>query len=441
MRIVVTGLIGQHPRLGGITWHYLQFVLGLSRLGHDVYYIEDSGEFPYNLHGGPSGNDWNSPDCSENLEHLHGVMSRFGLGERWAFRDAPRSEWHGLSDGKRKAVLESAELLLNVSGTLEHPDLYRCIPRLVYIDTDPVVTQLKIATAQPEFTERVDAHDVHFSFGESLGDPVPDTGHRWRPTRQPIVLSEWHPEAPSRNVFTTVMNWTSYAPLRHAGRSYGQKDVEFKRFLELAGDVAPLQVEVALSRTQHVEWEDEAQHLPASLRDRVRAEPDWTPRDLLRHAGFRVVDANVCCRDLDTYRDYIQSSQAEWSVAKNAYSQGQPAWFSERSACYLAAGRPVVVQDTGFGAVLPVGEGILSFTSPEEAADAIRQVDQNRARHSEAARAIASTFFDSDAVLSRLIEAAMGAGSDAAAGARCREQAGGSGRAESWGRREPARTN
>ena len=194
MRIVVTGLIGQHPRLGGITWHYLQYVLGLSRLGHDVYYIEDSG------------NDWDAPDCSENLEHLGAVMSRFGLEGRWAFRDAPRSQWHGLSDGKRKAVLRSAELLLNVSGTLEHPDLYRCIPRLVYIDTDPVVTQLKIATAQPDFADRVDAHDVHMSFGESLGDPVPDTGHRWRPTRQPIVLSEWHRVGP-----TARRTWSSNA--------------------------------------------------------------------------------------------------------------------------------------------------------------------------------------------------------------------------------------
>ncbi len=440
MRIVVTGLIGQHPRLGGITWHYLQYVLGLSRLGHDVYYIEDSGEFPYNLDGGASGNDWDAPDCSENLEHLGAVMSRFGLEGRWAFRDAPRSQWHGLSDGKRKAVLRSAELLLNVSGTLEHPDLYRCIPRLVYIDTDPVVTQLKIATDQPDFSERVDAHDVHMSFGESLGDPVPDTGHRWRPTRQPIVLSEWHPEAPNRKVFTTVMNWTSYAPLRHAGRAYGQKDVEFKRFLELAGDVAPLQVEVALSRTQHVEWEDEARDLPGRFRDRVRAEPGWTPRDLLHHAGFHVVDANACCRDLDTYRDYIQSSQAEWSVAKNAYSQGQPAWFSERSACYLAAGRPVVVQDTGFATVLPVGEGILAFKSPEEAADAIRRVDQDPARHSEAARSIATTFFDSDRVLTRLIEDATSAGAEASAGTIGREYAGDAGVASPPGRREPART-
>jgi hypothetical protein len=415
VRIVVTGLIAQHPRLGGITWHYLQFVLGLARLGHDVYYVEDSGEFPYNLDGGASGDDWNAPDCSENVGHLAGVMARFGLERRWAYRDAPRGQWYGLPDAQRRAVLESAELLLNVSGTLEHPERYRSIPRLVYIDTDPVVTQVKIATARASFVKRVAVHDVHFSFGERLGDPVPDTGHRWRPTRQPIVLSEWQPQTPARDVFTTVMNWTSYAPLRHAGRAYGQKDVEFKRFLELARDVAPIPLEVALSRTQHLEWEAEARDLPPDLRDRLRDRPDWTPRDLVRHAGFRVVDANLCCRDLDTYRDYIQSSRAEWSVAKNAYVQGRPAWFSERSACYLAAGRPVVVQDTGFGAVLPVGEGIVSFGTPQEAADAIREVHRNHARHAEAARAIASTCFDSDRVLTRLVEDATSAG-DAASG-------------------------
>jgi len=413
LRIVITGLIAQHPRLGGITWHYLQFVLGLARLGHDVYYVEDSGEYPYDLDGGASGKDWNAPDCSENVEHLRSVMARFGLEGRWAYRDAPRSQWHGLSDARRRDVLESADLLLNVSGTLEHPQHYRCIPRLVYIDTDPVVTQVKIAEGRPGFVERVEAHDLHFSFGERIGDPVPETGHRWRPTRQPIVLSEWQPDAPAREVFTTVMNWTSYAPLRHAGRAYGQKDVEFKRFLELARGVEPIPVEVALSRTQHVEWEAEAQDLPPRFRDRVGEQPDWTPRDLVEYAGFRVVDANVCCRGLDPYRDYIQSSRAEWSVAKNAYVQGRPAWFSERSACYLAAGRPVVVQDTGFGAVLPVGEGIVPFTTPEEAVEAVREVDGSYARHAEAARDIAATYFDSGTVLTRLVEDATSTGDGA----------------------------
>jgi hypothetical protein len=405
LRIVVTGLIAQHPRLGGITWHYLQYVLGLARLGHDVYYLEDSGEFPYNLDGGASGNDWVAEDCAENVGYLAGILSRFDLKERWAYRYATRPQWFGLSTQRREEVLRSADLLINVSGTLEHAEQYRSIPRLAYIDTDPVVTQTKIAIGKPSFCKRVDAHDIHFSFGEHLTGAVPATDHRWRPTRQPIVLSEWEPAAASRDVYTTVMNWTSYAPLRYAGRSYGQKDVEFKRFLELPERVAPLPMEVALSRTQHLEWEAQEEDLPPRLLALAR-EKRWTPRELVAHAGWRVVDANETCGDLDRYREYIRSSKGEWTVAKNAYVQGRPGWFSERSACYLASGRPVVVQDTGFAEVLPVGEGILPFSTLEQAAAALREVELDYARHARAARAIAEDHFDSDSVLSRLVEEA-----------------------------------
>jgi hypothetical protein len=394
LRIVVTGLIAQHPRLGGITWHYLQYVLGLARLGHDVYYIEDSGEVPYNATGGVSGDDWTAKDCSANVAHLSGGMTRFGLEDRWAYRNAPTSRWHGLPDARRREVIASADLLLNVSGSLENPQDYRVIGRLAYIDTDPVVTQAKFVTGRIGFPQRVVAHDVHFSFGERLTDVVPDTGHTWRPTRQPIVLSEWSPADTSRDAFTTVMNWTSYPPLRWKGRLFGQKDVEFRHYAELPRRVAPIPMEVALSPTRHADWQAR----------------ELDPRDLLTRGGWRVADADATCGDLDGYRDYIRSSRAEWSVAKNAYVQGSPAWFSERSACYLASGRPVVVQDTGFGAVLPVGEGLLSFETPRQAAEAVREVDRNYARHSRAALAIAETYFDSGKVLAKLIDTAMAVG-------------------------------
>src|SRR5262245_34507537 len=138
LRIIVTGLIAQHPTLGGVAWDYLQYAAGLARLGHDVYYFEDSGEWPYNLDGGPTGNDWVARDCTSNVEHLANIMSRFGLAERWAYRFPINSQWFGLPDGKRTAVLDSADLLINVSGTLEHPHQYREVARLAYIDSDPV---------------------------------------------------------------------------------------------------------------------------------------------------------------------------------------------------------------------------------------------------------------------------------------------------------------
>jgi hypothetical protein len=229
-------------------------------------------------------------------------------------------------------------------------------------------------------------HDVHFSFGERLSGVVPNTGHCWRPTRQPIVLSEWQPSGPRRDVFTTVMNWTSYKPVAYEGQIYGQKDVEFRRFLELPARVAQTVFEVAVNE----------------------GKTRRTPRALLEHKGWRVVDPQIVCPDLDSYRRYVESSKAEWSVAKHGYVVGQPGWFSCRSACYLAAGRPAVVQNTGFETVLPVGEGLLSFSTVDEAVAAIQQVEGNYARHAKAARAIAEAYFDSNLVLARLITEALG---------------------------------
>jgi hypothetical protein len=202
------------------------------------------------------------------------------------------------------------------------------------------------------------------------------------------------------------MSWTSYKPLTFDGRTYAQKDVELRRCLELPSGVAPTVLEVALGRTHHVNWQTDDETLPPEL-SQLASSKNWTPRELLTHTGWAVVDAGEVCGDLDGYRQYVESSKAEWSVAKNGYVVAQPGWFSCRSACYLAAGRPVVVQDTGFGAVLPAGEGILTFRTLEEAVAGIREVEANYQRHARAARAIAEEYFSSDIVLSRLIDEAM----------------------------------
>src|SRR5438093_5846281 len=178
LRIIVTGLIAQHRLLGGVTWDYLQVVLGMKRLGHDVYYIEDSGEWPYNFDGGPSGNDWVVHDPTPNVEHLASVMAEFGLSTNWAYRFPTKPEWFGLSEGKRTEVIRSADLLINVSGTLEKPENYRGVRRLVYIDSDPVFTQIDIAGDNSGRRHQIDAHDIHFTFGECLDKHLPDTGHR-----------------------------------------------------------------------------------------------------------------------------------------------------------------------------------------------------------------------------------------------------------------------
>jgi hypothetical protein len=380
LRIIVTGLIAQYP-LGGVAWDYVQYVSGLARLGHDVYYIEDTGQWPYNpMEGGVS------KGCEFNVDYLRRLMARFGLSEKWAYCFPWQTQWFGLSEGKRREIVESADLLINVSGTVQNPETYHSVKRLAYIDSDPVFTQIKLARGQSDFRQLLDSHDVHFSFGERLSAAIPDDGRRWRPTRQPVVLAEWEHSLPHREVFTTVMNWTSYKPLVYEGQNYAQKDVEFLRFLELPAKVAPTGLEVAVNegKTRH------------------------PPRTLLTHKGWRVVDPEIVCADFESYRQYIQSSKAEWSVAKNGYVVGQPGWFSCRSACYLASGRPVVVQDTGFGAVLPVGEGLLSFKTIDDAAAAIHEVEAKYKAHSRAARAIAEAYFDSDKVLGAVLAEATG---------------------------------
>jgi hypothetical protein len=415
VRIIVTGLIAQHPHIAGLTWHYLHYVLGLERLGHQVYYLEDSGQWPYTVDGGSSGTEWVAENCDRNLEYLDSVLRRYGLGDRWAYRFPKEESWFGLTERRRVEVVDSADLLLNVSGSLVRPDQYRRVPRLVYVDTDPIFTQVRIEAGETAFAARVAAHDVHFTFGESLA-PC-SARYRWLPTRQPVVLSEWIADEPVRTAFTTVMNWTSYAPLRHQGRTYGQKDLEFLRFVELPSRVPEQELEVALGDIQHLDWATVRTLRPQAGGTAPTISSGTVP-ELLTSTGWRVVFASETCGDLDAYRSYIQRSAAEWSIAKHGYVTGRPGWFSDRSACYLAAGRPVVVQNTGLDGWLPLGEGILAFETIEEAADLIRRIASDPGRHGRAAREIAREYFDHRVVLTALLDrAAAATAKDTASGA------------------------
>jgi hypothetical protein len=406
LRVIVTGLIATHRFQGGVAWDYLNVVLGMKRLGHDVYYLEDTGGWPYNLDGGPSGNDLIAHDPNPTVKHLANLMDDFGLSTKWAYHFPTKPEWFGLSEEKRKELIQSADLLINVSGTLEKPEKYRQVKKLLYIDTDPVFTQIKAAGGDADFRGRVNVHDVHFSFGECLGKDLPDTGHRWHPTRQPIVLGEWLSSVPHRNTFTTVMNWTSYEVTTYGGQTYGQKDVEFVKFVSLPRKVSlTTTLEVALHKA--LVWPGDYEHDMYNVCDLVQNDQKPTPHEVLKRLGWRIVDPMKVCPNFSSYRRYIQTSKAEWSVAKHAYVIGKSGWFSCRSACYLAAGRPVIVQDTGFSRVLPVGEGIISFHTLDEAEAGIREVEGNYNRHAKIARDIAEAYFDSDKVLNRLLDIAM----------------------------------
>ncbi len=386
MKIVVTGLIAQYP-LGGVTWDYLQYPVGLARLGHDVTYLEDSGCWPYDPE-----TDATATDPMPNVRYLARVMERFGLGERWSYRLVTldrREVYYGLPEPAVARRLAESDLFLNVSGASWIREPHLAARRRVYIDSDPVFTQIAVALGQPELLALLRQHHLHFTFGERVGAPewpLPPGPFRWRPTRQPIVLEAWPPAPPPPPdaAFTTVMNWTSYAVAEYGGRRYGQKDVEFLKILELPARCPGERFRPAIGGGQGARC----------------------PAALLRAHGWDVVDPRVVAGDPDRYRDFLARSKGELGVAKEAYVAGRSGWFSGRSACYLALGRPVILEDTGFSRVLPTGEGLLAFDDLESAAAAVAAVSRDYARHSRAARRLAEAVFDARTVLGRLLDEA-----------------------------------
>lgn len=397
LRIIVTGLIGQHHSLGGVAWDYMQYVLGLKELGHDVWYFEDSGEWPYNLDGGDTGNDWVAYDCRKNVDYLNRVFSFAGLPDHWAYHFPTGSEWYGLSDSKREEILRTADLLINVSGTLVNPSRYASIGKRVYIDSDPGFTQIKIKLKDEAFCEQVRSHTTHFSFGEALPEYLQTEGIRWHPTRTPIVLSCWKNRMRRAGRYTTVMNWTSYPPLLFEGKRYSQKDTEFVKFLALPQLKKDVTFEIAMNKLQHKGWQ-------TNIRNHIPGHHFHSPYEMLNHYNWHVADPQIKCADLFSYRDYIENSGAEWSVAKGGYAEIKPGWFSCRSACYLAAGKPVIVQDTGFAGIIPTGDGVFPFTTVPEILEAIDKVESNYPAASIAAREVAEEYFSAEKVLSKLVD-------------------------------------
>jgi hypothetical protein len=287
-------------------------------------------------------------------------------------------------------TLACADVLINLSGASVLREEHLRVPVRIYLETDPVLPQIEVAKGRAFTIDLLASHTHHFSYGENLGAPdcrVPVERFRYRPTRQPVVLDWWaappHPALDGLS-FTTVSNWRqTEKDVEWAGQLYTwSKDVEFRRFLELPRQVGvPLELALALQDDHTI--------------------------SLLRRHGWRVVDALRTSADLDGYRGYIQGSGGEFSVAKEQNVRLRSGWFSDRTACYLAAGRPAVVQDTAFGCALPVGEGLLSFTTPEEAIEALTAVAADYPRHGRAALALAEEHFEATKVLGVLLEQAL----------------------------------
>jgi hypothetical protein len=384
LRIICLGYIVRCP-LGGMAWHHLQYILGLNRLGHDVFFVEDSGDSTWACYD--PDRQTNGPDPGYGLRFIAELFDRFGLGDRWIYHDALGGRRYGSYAARLMEICQSADLLLNLSGSNLLRPWGEAVAERVYVDTDPGFTQVQHLT-DAKRRQRAEQHTTFLTFGENICRPscsVPDDGLPWQPTRQPVVLDCWEVAPPSPNgPLTTIMQWDNTlqsVPREYAGRRYGRKAVSFMPFLHLPRQSGHV-FELALSGA------------------------DVLTREQLRSAGWSLRDPLEPTLNIWTYQNYIRGSKAEFSVAKEGYVTSGSGWFSERSSAYLASGRPVIVQDTGFSTWLGTGEGVLAFRSPEEAFEMLEELNANYALHCRRARELAVEFFDSRAVLQRLLDAA-----------------------------------
>ncbi len=403
LRIAVTGLAATYP-LGGVFWDYLQYPLGFHQLGHDVLFIEDTGQWCYD----PSVQTFVG-NGSNNAKLLADAIGRVTpeLSERWFFRDA-ENHCFGRSTEEVAAFCKSADLFLNISATCWMRDEYFAARRVAFLDSDPMYTQASIpdyvaGNVDDKTKQRIDdirRHDVFFSFGENVGQPecrIPTELIHWKPTRQPIVLDRFEahrvPIDQRRKALVTVASWepAQKGPMVR-GVQYWGKSVEFQKFMELPGRLN----EVLGARFDAVKLPE----LELAMSGRA-------PVEQLRGLGWQMVDPTRVSGTPEDYRSYLAGAMGEWSVAKNAYVAARTGWFSCRSACFLALGVPVVVQDTGFSKVIPIGRGVLGFADVNGALAGIEAILTDPTGQAQGAIDIAHEYFDARKVLTRLIEDAM----------------------------------
>lgn len=378
--------MGRIP-FAGMAWEALHYLEGLRRLGHDVFYVEDTNAWPYDPEL-----DSSSPNCAHAVSYIARVMAWAGLSDRWAYRAAePDGSVYGLSEAGFQQLFRDADALINWGGSTVLRDVHMRVPVRAFLETDPGGGEILAAQGDPKTIASLGTHTHFFSWAENVGAPdcgLPQGPVAYQATHMPVVL-DWFslpdavvarqdPSEPLR--FTTVANWYQSGEVEWQGEVYAwSKHMQFQRYLDLPRLLGQ-PVELALGSV------------------------DEETVELLESYGWRVVDAAGMGGDILPFRDYIFNSDGEFTVAKDVYTRLRSGWFSDRSAYYLAAGKPVITQDTGFGRFLPTGKGLFSFNTVEEVVDAFDRVRSDYGYHSEAARAIAHEHFRAEPVLAKLIE-------------------------------------
>jgi hypothetical protein len=378
VRVVVAGAIAHAPIAGaGYAWAFLQYVLGFRQLGCEVLYVEhlDAADC--------IDREWRPAPfaTSANAAVFGALVDRYRLGGCAALLQRDGEAWLGMSHGDVLDWADDADLFVNLSGRFHLRDILRAARRRVYVDLDPGFTQ--IWQAQYGTDMNLPGHDAYVTVGLNIGGPdcrTPTLGMPWRPICPPVVRSEWKPLASVGESYTTVADWRGYAPIEWEGVWYKQKSDEFLRLIELP-QRSPYRLELCLS---------------------IHPQEPELPR--LRAHGWQLSDPQVHAADTERYRDYVRHSRGEFSVAKHGYVVGRTGWVSDRTACYLAAGRPAVVQDCGIRQHLPVGDGLLVFDGLDDAVAALAEVERDHAHHAAAAAEVAARYFDSDRVLNQVLD-------------------------------------
>jgi hypothetical protein len=380
--IVVLGLLGRFP-MAGIAWQLVNHLLGFQQLGFDVYYVEETGSPPYD----PRIKNL-VDDCAYSLQFIAETLGQFGFANTWAYHDQLTGQWFGLSKVRVRDLFARAVGVVNLCGA-SHPESLTFQPQgtFLYLETDPVLFQVRLVQGDPEAHRFLAAHDAHITYGENLGAsdcPIPAAYFHWKKTRPPVVVDCW----PFRldeavcggSRFTTIATWHNRGKdICFRGETYRwSKHLNFLTLVDL-----PRRTSQALELA--VEIDDTA----------VLAE--------FQRGGWLLTSPLAVSQDMRVYQDYICNSRGELTPAKDVVARTKSGWFSDRSVCYLAAGRPVVTQETGFSKFVPVGRGLFAFSTPNEAVAALDSINRAYPVHARAAREIAREYFDARKVLGKML--------------------------------------
>lgn len=377
LKILLGGMIAKVPMQGGLTWVVLQYLLGLRQLGHEVHFLETISSDDLMPEGVSFGD-------SRNAAYFHHVLNRFELDGAVTLLNTDTMQSFGKTHGELLQYVEQCDVLLNLSGLLDAGEFIRPVPLRVYLDLDPAFTQLW--QAEQGIDVGMGGHNRFVTIGMSLGEPecgIPPGEQTWIKTLQPVVLSHW-PVARhiTHDGLTTVANWRGYGSIEYQGVLHGQKAHSLRPFFSLP--------------------EKSGEKFILALAIHPDEQSDL---DQLNRYGWQLLDPASVAGTPDSFREFVQQSRAEFGIAKSGYVVSRCGWFSDRSICYLASGRPVIAQDTGFSDYLPTGQGLFAFETEQDLLAGIMELNKNYAHHCAAARHIAEEYFESGKVLTGLLQA------------------------------------